>query len=94
MNDDHITGYNVDLEGKDFVIQTYNNLKKKRRKLHFSEVLTHCFECILDHNIIFDIQECVIDRFAKEHGKELKKKKGYCWQLSDRGRINGLFGGK
>ena len=56
MHDDCIVAYNVNLQEKYIVIQTYNSDKKKRSKLKFSEVLTHSFKCIVNSNIIYDIQ--------------------------------------
>ena len=81
MHDDYIIGYSVNLEKKDMVIQTYNGNEKKQKRLCFSEVLTHCFKCIIDYNIIVDIQECKIDSFVQDNQEELIKMEGYCWPI-------------
>ena len=81
MHDNYIVGYSVNLEEKDMVIQTYNNNEKKQGKICFSEVLTHCFKCIIDYNIILDIQECEISSFVKDNQEGLRKMKGYCWPI-------------
>lgn len=82
MHDDYIIGYSVDLKEKDMVILTYNNKEKKQKKICFSEVLTHSFECIIDYNIIFDVQECEICSFVNDNREELIKMKGYCWPVN------------
>ena len=81
MHDDYIVGYSVDVEKKNIVIKTYNNTKEKQSEILFSEVLTHSFKCIIDYNIIFDIEECEISAFCTENRDELKKMKGYCWPI-------------
>ncbi len=81
MHDDCIVAYNVNLEEKVVVIQTYNNTKKKQGKIYFSEVLTHSFKCIIDYNIISDIEECEISNFFIENQEELKKMEGHCWPI-------------
>ncbi|MBQ5560299.1 MAG: hypothetical protein IIT46_11095 [Lachnospiraceae bacterium] len=81
MHDDYIVGYSVNLEEKDMVIQTYNDNTKKLKKICFSEVLTHCFKCIIDYNIISDICECEISSFVKDNQEELIKMEGYCWPI-------------
>ena len=81
MHDDYIVGYSANLEEKSIIIQTYNNSENKQKKICFSEVLTHCFKCIIDYNIILDIQECEIRSFAKDNQEELIKMKGYCWPI-------------
>ena len=81
MHDDCIVAYNVNLEEKVVVIQTYNNTKKKQRKISFSEVLTHSFKCIIDYNIIFDIQECEISIFFSDNQEELIRMKDYGWPI-------------
>lgn len=82
MHDDYIIGYSVDLKEKDMVILTYNNKEKKQNRICFSEVLTHCFECIIEYNIIFDVQECEICNFVKDNKDKLIKMKGYCWPVA------------
>ena len=82
MHDDCIVEYNVNLEEGYIVIQTYNNDRKKQGKLKFSEVLTHSFKCIINYNIIYDIQECEIEVFFRENKEELIKMKGYCWPIN------------
>lgn len=79
MHDDCIVGYSVNLEEKSMVIQTTNNNEKKQ--ICFSEVLTHCFKCIIEYNIILDIQECEISSFFKDNKDELIKMEGYCWPI-------------
>lgn len=81
MHDDCIVAYNVNLQEKYIVIQTYNSDKKKRSKHKFSEVLTHSFKCIVNSNIIYDIQESEIGAFISENKDELIKMKGYCWPV-------------
>ena len=73
MHDDYIVGYSVDVEKKNIVIKTYNNTKKKQSAILFSEVLTHSFKCIIDYNIISDIEEYEISAFCIENQEELKK---------------------
>lgn len=82
MHDDYIVAYSVNLEEKNIIIQTYNNIKKKQGKICFSEVLTHSFKCILDYNIIFDIQECEISTFCRDNHEELIKMQEYCWPVN------------
>lgn len=81
MHDDCIVAYNVNLEEKIVVIQTYNTTKKKQRKICFSGVLTHSFKCIIDYNVISDIEECEISEFFNENQVELKKMEGHCWPI-------------
>lgn len=81
MHDDCIVAYSVNLEKKNIIIQTYNSIKKKRGKICFSEVITHSFKCIIDYNIISDIQECEISSFFSNNEDELIKMKGYCWPV-------------
>ena len=81
MHDDYIVGYSVDVEKKNIVIKTYNNTKKKQSAILFSEVLTHSFKCIIDYNIISDIEEHEISAFCIENQKKKKKMKGYCWPI-------------
>lgn len=81
MHDDDIVGYSVNFKEKIMVIDTYNNAQKKQRKIYFSEVLTHSFQCIIDFNIISDVQECKISSFIQENEEELVKRKGHCWPI-------------
>lgn len=81
MHDDCIVAYSANLEDKNIVVQTYNNTKKKQGKIYFSGVLTHSFKCIIDYNIISDIQECEIRTFFSDNQEELIKMEGYCWPV-------------
>lgn len=63
----------MDVEKKNIVIKTYNNTKEKQSEILFSEVLTHSFKCIIDYNIIFDIEEREISAFCIDNQEELKK---------------------
>ena len=81
MHDDCIVTYSVNLEEKVLVIQTYNNTQKKHRKICFYGVLTHSFKCIIDYNIIADINVCDVKEFVKENKEELKSMEGYCWPI-------------
>ena len=81
MHDDCIIAYSVNLERKNLVIQTYNNIEKRQSKIHFEGVLTHSFKCIIDYNIISDIYECEISNFVNDNREELKKMEGYCWPI-------------
>lgn len=82
MHDDYIVGYSVNLKEKDMVLHTYNHNEKKEKRICFSGVLTHCFKCIIDYNIILDIQECEISNFVKDNQEELIKMEGYCWPIN------------
>lgn len=81
MHDDCIIAYSVNLEEKSMVIHTYNNAKKKHAKICFFEVLTHSFKCIIDYNIILDIQECEMGFFFEDNKEELIKMKDYGWPV-------------
>lgn len=81
MHDDYIVTYNVNLKRKEVIIQTYNSNEKIQREVHFFNVLTHSFKCIIDYNIISDIQECEINCFINDNQEELKKMEGYCWPI-------------
>ena len=81
MHDNYIVGYNVDVEKKNIVIKMYNNTKEKQSEILFSEVLTHSFKCMIDYNIIFDIEEREISAFCIDNQEELKKLEGYCWPI-------------
>lgn len=81
MHDDYIVGYSVNLKEKDMVIQIYNDNTKKLKKICFSEVLTHCFKCIIDYNIISDICECETSGFVRDNREDLIKMEGYCWPI-------------
>ena len=62
----------MDVEKKNIVIKTYNNTKEKQSEILFSEVLTHSFKCMIDYNIIFDIEEREISAFCIDNQEELK----------------------
>lgn len=79
MHDSYIVEYRVDFEKKNMVIKTYNNTKGKQYKILFSEVLTYSFKCIIDYNIISDLEEREISAFCNENQEELKKMEGHCW---------------
>ena len=81
MHDSYIIAYSVNLEERKLVIQTYNNIKKKQGKICFYEVLTHSFKCIIDYNIILDIQECEISFFFNDNKEELIKMQDYGWPI-------------
>lgn len=81
MHDSYIVEYSVNLEQKNIAIKTYNNTKEKQSEILFSELLTHSFKCIIDYNIIFDIEEREISAFFNENQEELKKMEGYCWPI-------------
>lgn len=57
MHDNYIVEYSMNFEQNNIVIKTHNNTKGKRSDISFSEVLTHSFRCIIDYNIISDIEE-------------------------------------
>lgn len=78
MHDNYIVGYSVDVEKKNIVIKTYNNTEEKQNEILFLEVLTHSFKCIIDYNIISDIEECEISVFCIDNQEELKKMESYC----------------
>lgn len=73
MHDNYIVGYSVDVEKKNIVIKTYNNTKEKQSEILFLEVLTHSFKCVIDYNIISNIEEREISVFYIENQEELKK---------------------
>lgn len=81
LHDDHIVGYNVNFEAKSVVIQTYNTVQKKQRKICFSEVLTHSFKCSIEFNIILDLYEREINKFVRDNQEELMKMEGCCWPV-------------
>ena len=81
MHDNYIVGYSVDVKKKNIVIKTYNNTKEKQNEILFLEVLTHSFKCIIDYNIISDIEEYEISAFCIDNQEELKKMEGYCWPI-------------
>lgn len=81
MHDYYIIAYSVNLEERKLVIQTYNNIKKKQGKICFYEVLAHSFKCIIDYNIILDIQECEISFFFNDNKEELIKMQDYGWPI-------------
>lgn len=81
MHDDYIVGYSVNLKEKSVIINTYNASKKKQGKIHFLEVLTHSFECVLDYNQLLNIYECEISRFVNDNRDELMKLAGCCWPI-------------
>lgn len=81
MHDDYIVTYSVNLKEKYIIIQIYNSNNNKQKKIIFSDVLTHCFKCIIDYNIILDIQEYEISSFVKDNQEELIEMKGHCWPI-------------
>ena len=81
MHDNYIVGYSVDVEKKNIVIKTYNNTKEKQSEILFLEVLTHSFKCIIDYNIISNIEEREISVFYIENQEEKKKMEGHCWPI-------------
>lgn len=81
MHDNYVIGYNVNVEKKTIDILTYNNVKKKQITVSFTGVLTHSFKCIIDYNIIADINVCDVKEFVKENKEELKSMEGYCWPI-------------
>lgn len=81
MHDDYLISYSVNLKEREVVIRTYNNSEKKQKKIHFSEVLTHSFKCVIDYNIISDVSECEINNFVRDNQDELIKMEGYCWPI-------------
>lgn len=80
-HDDYIVEYNVVLQGKKLTIQTYNDYEKRKKKIVFSEVLTHSFKGALDWNQVLDIYEREISCFVKDNQKELEEMEGYCWPI-------------
>lgn len=82
MHDNYIVSYSVNLIEKRIVVKTYDNIGKKQEEIHFSEVLTHSFQCIIDYNIISDICECEIQNFIKDNKEELIKMQGHCWPVN------------
>ena len=81
MHDSYIVEYSVNFEKKNMVIKTHNNTKGKRSEILFSEVLTYSFKCIIDYNIISNIEEREISTFFNENQEELKKMEGHCWPI-------------
>lgn len=81
MHDSCIVEYSVNFKKKNMVIKTYNNTKGKQSEILFSEVLTHSFKCIIDYNIVSDIEESEISAFFNENQEELKKMEGHCWPI-------------
>lgn len=80
MHDDYITEYSVNISEKKLIIQTYNN-KKERRRICFSDVLTHSFKCVLDYNQILDISEYEIGSFIVDNRADLEELEGFCWPI-------------
>lgn len=81
MHDKIISSYNVDFHKKNMCINLYNRIDKRIDTITFSEVLTHSFDCILDYNIILEIQEMDIMNFLDENKEKLKKNKDFCWPI-------------
>lgn len=81
VHDDYIVNYNVDLQEKKLTIQTYNNYEKRKKKIVFSDVLTHLFKGALEWNQVLDIFEREISCFVKDNQKELQEMEGYCWPI-------------
>ena len=80
MHDESVIVYSVNVEEKTIIIQMRSN-EGAENKICFREVLTHSFKCILDYNLIMDIQEVEISRFISDHYDELIKMKSYCWPI-------------
>lgn len=84
MHDNYIVGYSVNIKEKELTIQTVQSLDDvngRGESIYFSEVLTHSFECILQCNIVFDIDECDIDTFISDHQTELEEMQVYGWPI-------------
>lgn len=84
MHDNYIVGYSVNIKEKELTIQTVQSLDDingRGESIYFSEVLTHSFECILQCNIVFDIDECDIDTFISDHQTELEEMQVYDWPI-------------
>ena len=79
MHDNCLVEYSVNLKEKKIIIQTYDNKKKKYKRILFYGVLTHSFKCIIDYNIIMDIQEYEAKKFLYDNEEEIVKLKDYCW---------------
>ena len=86
MHDNYIVSYSVNLIEKELIVHTVKSLddiNKRGENIYFSEVLTHSFKCILPFqcNIIFDIEECEIDKFISYNQMELKEMIGHAWPI-------------
>ena len=68
MHDEKITSYNVDLKSHKITIRTENS-----RIFKAFDVLTHDFECVLESNIILDIEEHGINDFINDNEKNDQK---------------------
>ncbi len=81
FHDHTIKSYNVDFFNNKITVYTLNN--NKETVLYISDVLTHCFDCILDtkSNIIFDINIKSIDYFISENIDKIKDFKNMCWPI-------------
>ena len=76
MHDEKITSYNVDLKSHKITIRTENG-----RIFEAFDVLTHDFECVLESNIILDIEEHGINDFINDNEKTIKRLKNFCWPV-------------
>lgn len=81
MHDKIIYSYNVDFHKKNISINVYTKADKRIETITFLEVLTHSFDCILDYNIILEIQEMNIMNFFEENKEKIDNNKDFCWPV-------------
>jgi hypothetical protein len=59
-----------------------DNLVFEKTDVVFSDYLAHAFEDEMTYNIIFDIEECPVNRFAEIERELLKARKNRCWPVA------------
>ncbi len=79
MHDYFIDSYSVDFIEKMLILNISS--KGKKKCVCFKEVLTHCFNGILQYNQIMDIEEATVKNFIKENSQRIKELRLYDWPV-------------
>lgn len=81
MHDSIIDFYSMNFQTKTLNIHSRNAEESKKYKLIIRDVLTFSFECILEDNVILDIEEKKIVDFQRENENIIKKLRNCCWPV-------------
>lgn len=79
MHDFYVDSYVVNIKEKKLILNL--SYEKQKKKVCFTEVLTHHFDVILQDNQILDIEERTIDNFLKYEKKMIMDLQPYLWPL-------------
>jgi hypothetical protein len=95
IHDNSIYAYAVECSEHRLTLHTLNELLNEFTDVIFHEVIAHWFEHVLEHNVLFDVDEVEITELVQEHATVFKESWRWGWPPleyeGDLGKLTAMF---